>query len=47
MEMLEKLSKENKCEIIYQNEGYFSENENTETHNPLLIRFVVKKTRQI
>jgi tellurite methyltransferase len=46
MGMLEKLSKENKCEIIYQNEGYFSENENTETHNPLLIRFVVKKTRQ-
>lgn len=42
-EMLEQLSLKNNCNIIYLEEGYFSPNKNTETHNPLLIRMICQK----
>jgi len=41
--MLEELSLTNKCNNIYIEEGYFSPNKNTETNNPLLIRFICQK----
>jgi hypothetical protein len=43
VEMLEKLAKENGCEIIECEEGYFSPNKKAETHDPLLIRVILKK----
>lgn len=42
-EMLEQLALNNNCNIIYLEEGYFSPNKNTETHDPLLIRMICKK----
>ena len=42
-EMLEELSLINKCKNVYIEEGYFSPNKNTETNNPLLIRFICQK----
>jgi SAM-dependent methyltransferase len=43
LERLIGFTKGKNCKIMYQKEGYFSPNENTETKNPLLIRFIVKK----
>ena len=41
--MLETLAKDNGCEILSCDEGYFSSNKNAETRNPLLIRVILKK----
>jgi hypothetical protein len=43
LEMCKKMAIDNNCDILYCEEGYFSPNINTETHNPLLIRFICKK----
>jgi len=43
IEMCEKLAMDHNCEILYCKEDYFSPNKNTETHNPLLIRIILKK----
>ena len=43
IDMCKKLAADNDCEILHCEEGYFSRNENTETVNPLLIRFVCRK----
>ena len=43
IEMCKKLAYDNDCDILYSEEGYFSPNKNTETSNPLLIRFVCRK----
>lgn len=43
IDMCKKLASENDCDIIYCEEDYFSPNHNTETTNPLLIRFICKK----
>lgn len=37
------LADNNDCEVLYCEEGYFSPNVNTETENPLLIRFICRK----
>jgi hypothetical protein len=42
-EMLYKLANNNSLEIVEYEEGYFSQICETETPNPLLIRFIVKK----
>lgn len=42
-EMLEQLTLNNNCNIVYLEEGYFSPNKNTETHDPLLIRMICRK----
>ena len=42
VEMCKKLALENNCDILYCQEGYFSNNLNVETNNPLLIRFICK-----
>lgn len=44
IEMLTEFTKNKPCKIILQEEDYFSPNENTETKNPLLIRFIIQKT---
>jgi hypothetical protein len=41
--MCKKLAYDNDCDILYCEEDYFSPNKNTETINPLLIRFVCRK----
>jgi hypothetical protein len=41
--MCYKLANDNNCEILHCEEGYFSEDNNAETCNPLLIRLVVRK----
>ena len=38
-----KLATDNDCDILYCKEDYFSPNTNTETENPLLIRFICRK----
>ena len=43
IDMLKDLAYNNDCVILYCEEGYFSPNNNTETTNPLLIRFICKK----
>jgi len=43
IEMCKTLAEENYCDVLYCEEGYFSPNINTETHNPLLIRFICRK----
>ena len=43
MDMIKELASQNDCEVLFSKEGYFSPNKNTETHNPLLIRFICKK----
>ena len=43
IDMCKKLASENDCDVLYCDEGYFSPNKNTETSNPLLIRFVCRK----
>ncbi|MBH45121.1 MAG: hypothetical protein CMC93_00715, partial [Flavobacteriaceae bacterium] len=43
IEMCVKLAKDHNCEILYCEEDYFSPNKNTETHDPLLIRIILKK----
>ena len=42
IEMCRKLALDNDCDILYCKEGYFSPNTNTETSNPLLIRFICR-----
>lgn len=46
-DMCVKLAKDNDCEIIHYEEGYFSPNKYSETENPLLIRVVMKKKYKI
>lgn len=43
MNICNQLAKENDCEVLYLEEGYFSPSINTETDNPLLIRFICRK----
>ena len=43
--MLKKLAFNNDCDVLYCEEGYFSPNNNTETTNPLLIRFICQKRK--
>lgn len=43
IEMCKELASVNNCDVLYCEEGYFSPNKNTETENPLLIRFVCRK----
>ncbi len=43
MDMCKDLATENECEVLYCEEGYFSPSINTETDNPLLIRFICRK----
>jgi tellurite methyltransferase len=43
IDMCKELASNNDCDILYCEEGYFSPNKNTETENPLLIRFVCRK----
>lgn len=43
IDMCKQLAFNNNCDILYCQEGYFSPNTNTETNNPLLIRFICKK----
>lgn len=43
MDNLKTLAHNNNCDVIYCEEGHFSPNENTETTDPLLIRFICKK----
>lgn len=38
-----KLAEQNNCEILQCEEGYFSPNPETETHDPLLIRMIIRK----
>ena len=40
-DICKKLANDNNCEILYYEEGYFSQN--TETQNQLVIRLVCKK----
>ena len=40
-----KLAEQNDCEVLYCEEGHFSPNPDTETHNPLLIRTIIQKKR--
>ena len=41
--MLKDLASNNNCDVLYCEEDYFSPNNNTETKNPLLIRFICRK----
>lgn len=43
LDMCKELAFNNNCDILYSKEDYFSPNKNTETTNPLLIRFVCRK----
>jgi hypothetical protein len=43
IDMCKELASSNGCYILYCEENYFSHNNNTETSNPLLIRFICKK----
>ena len=43
IDMCKELASEYDCDILYCEEGYFSHNKNTETDNPLLIRFICRK----
>jgi SAM-dependent methyltransferase len=43
LQKLEEFTKNKNCKIVEQREGFFSPNKNTETENPLLLRFVVLK----
>ena len=43
IEMLKDLASNNDCDVLYCEEDYFSPNNNTETTNPLLIRFICQK----
>jgi len=43
IEILENLATSNDCDVLYCKEDYFSPDENAETTNPLLIRFICKK----
>ena len=43
IDMCKELASNNNCDILYCEEGYFSPNQNTETSNPLLIRFICRK----
>ena len=45
IDMLKKLAFNNDCDVLYCEEGYFSPNNNTETTNPLLIRFICQKRK--
>jgi len=42
-DMCIKLADDNDCDVLYCDEDYFSPNVNTETENPLLIRFICRK----
>jgi len=46
IEMCKEMAKENDCDVIYCDEGYFSNNARTETKNPLLIRMICRKRQQ-
>jgi hypothetical protein len=43
IDICKELASKNNCDILYCEEGYFSPNKNTETSNPLLIRFICRK----
>ena len=43
MNICKKIAKEIDCEVLYCKDGYFSPSTNTETDNPLLIKFVCRK----
>lgn len=43
IDICKKLAIDNDCDILYCEEDYFSPNTNTETENPLLIRFICRK----
>lgn len=45
IDILKNLASKNDCDVIYCKEGYFSPNNNTETKNPLLIRFICQKRK--
>lgn len=45
IDMLKDLAYNNDCDVLYCEEGYFSPNNNTETNNPLLIRFICQKRK--
>jgi hypothetical protein len=45
IDMLKDLASNNDCDVLYCEEGYFSPNNNTETNNPLLIRFICQKRK--
>jgi len=45
IDMLKDLASNNDCDVLYCEEGYFSPNNNTETVNPLLIRFICEKRK--
>lgn len=45
IDMLKDLASNNDCDVLYCEEGYFSPNNNTETKNPLLIRFICQKRK--
>ena len=43
LQKLKESANDRNCIIVEQREGFFSPNKNTETENPLLLRFVVQK----
>jgi len=43
LQKLKEFANDRNCIIVEQREGFFSPNKNTETENPLLLRFVVQK----
>jgi len=45
IDMLKDLASNNDCDVLYCEEDYFSPNNNTETNNPLLIRFICQKRK--
>jgi len=45
IDILKDLASNNDCDVIYCKEDYFSPNNNTETNNPLLIRFICQKRK--
>ena len=45
IDILKDLASNNDCDVIYCKEDYFSPNNNTETKNPLLIRFICQKRK--
>lgn len=45
IDMLIDLASNNDCDVLYCEEGYFSPNNNSETQNPLLIRFICEKRK--
>lgn len=45
IDILKDLASKHDCDVLYCEEGYFSPNNNTETKNPLLIRFICQKRK--